>query len=57
MNAAFPLMGNSGAASSTAASKSKVTTEGAAKSGADASTLANESEQAQFLLWQEPCPP
>jgi phosphate transport system ATP-binding protein len=39
MNAAFPLMGNSGAASSTAASKSKVTTEGAAKSAPDASTL------------------
>src|SRR6266403_2813735 len=39
MNAAFPWMGNSGAASSTAASKSKVTTEGAAKSAPDASTL------------------
>jgi phosphate transport system ATP-binding protein len=39
MNAAFPLMGNSGAASSAAASKSKLTAEGATKSAPGASTL------------------
>src|SRR6266581_5091511 len=39
MNAAFPLMGNSGAPSSAAASKSKVTAEGATKSAPGASSL------------------
>jgi len=39
MNAAFPLMGNSGAASSAASSKSRVTAEGSAATAPGASTL------------------
>jgi phosphate transport system ATP-binding protein len=48
MNAAFPLMGNSGAASSTAASKSRVTTEGAAKSAPGASALRMKVSKVNF---------
>src|ERR1700687_4432290 len=39
MNAAFPLMGNSGAAASAATSKSRVAAEGSAKSASGANTL------------------
>jgi phosphate transport system ATP-binding protein len=48
MNAVFPLMGNSGAASSAVASKSKVTTEGATKSASGASTLRMKVSKVNF---------
>jgi phosphate transport system ATP-binding protein len=48
MNAAFPLMGNSGAASSAIASKSKVTMESATKSAPGASALRMKVSKVNF---------